>query len=49
VSGKGIVKYVKVQRIKLWGHFNRMEKQNSEEDYGMESHRNEIQRMSKNS
>jgi hypothetical protein len=37
------VKYVRTQRVKRWGHLNRMGKnKNSEEGYGMEYHRNEM-------
>jgi hypothetical protein len=40
--------YTRAQRIKWWGHLDRMEKnKNSEEDYGLEFRRNEMQRMSK--
>jgi hypothetical protein len=40
---ENVVKYIRAQRIKLWGHLNRMGKnKNSEEDYGMECHRCEI-------
>jgi hypothetical protein len=43
MRGEDIVEYVRGQRIKWWGRLNRMEKsKNSEEDYGMESHRKEI-------
>ena len=39
---------VHAHRINLWGHRNRMKERNGEEDYGMECHRNEIQRTPKN-
>ena len=41
--------YTRAQRIKWWGHLDRMEEKNknSEQDYGMEFRRNEMQRMSK--
>jgi hypothetical protein len=48
MSGEDIVKYVRAQGIKWWGHLNRREEnKNGEEHYRIESHRNEIQQMSK--
>jgi hypothetical protein len=46
--GEGTVKYIRAQRIKWWGHFNGMGKNESEGEYGMKSHMNELQRTSKN-
>jgi hypothetical protein len=42
MRGEDIVKYIRAQKIKWWGRLKRVEKnhKNSEEDYGMESHRN---------
>jgi hypothetical protein len=40
------IKYIRAERINWCGHVNRIKKK-SEEDYGMESHRNENQRTSK--
>jgi hypothetical protein len=34
-----VVEYIRAQGIRRWGHLNRMG--GSEEDYGMEFHRNE--------
>jgi hypothetical protein len=49
IRAEDIVKYVRTQRIKWWGYLKRMEKAKTVgEDYGIASHRNEIQRTSKN-
>jgi hypothetical protein len=43
MRGENIVKYIRAQRIKWWGHLDKTEiNKNREEDYGMESHGNEI-------
>ena len=42
MRGEDVVKYLRAQRIKWWGHLNRMEKTKSEEYYEMEYRRSEM-------
>ena len=42
MRGEDVVKYIRAQRIKWWGHLNRMEKTKSEEYYEMEYRRSEM-------